>query len=94
MQDHTLLAYAAAERGLGKLEIDAHRLAADLEQNWEVLAEAVQQVMRRHGVADAYDKLKELKMTHEYHEIPGGDHGSVIATGMPDIFAFFSKHSR
>jgi adenylosuccinate lyase len=57
---HTLLAYAAAQRGLGKLEIDAHRLAADLEQNWEVLAEAVQQVMRRHGVADAYDKLKEL----------------------------------
>jgi adenylosuccinate lyase len=57
---HTLLAYAAAERGLGKLEVDAHRLAADLEQNWEVLAEAVQQVMRRHGVADAYDKLKEL----------------------------------
>ncbi len=40
------------------------------------------------------DKLKELNMTHEYHEIPGGDHGSVIATGMPDIFAFFSKHSK
>lgn len=40
------------------------------------------------------DKLKELNMTHEYHEIPGGDHGSVIATGMPDIFAFFSKHTR
>ena len=40
------------------------------------------------------DKLKELKMTHEYHEIPGGDHGSVIASGMPDIFAFFSKHSK
>jgi len=38
------------------------------------------------------DKLKELNMTHEYHEIPGGDHGSVISTGMPDIFAFFSKH--
>src|SRR5207253_9116180 len=35
---HTLLAYAAAERGLGKLEVDARRLAADLEQNWEVLA--------------------------------------------------------
>src|SRR3954464_2784646 len=57
---HTLLAYAAAERGLGKLEVDARRLAADLEQNWEVLAEAVQQVMRPHGVAAAYDKLKEL----------------------------------
>jgi predicted esterase len=40
------------------------------------------------------DKLKELNMTHEYHEIPGGDHGSVISTGMPDIFAFFSKHSK
>jgi predicted esterase len=40
------------------------------------------------------DKLKELNMTYEYHEIPGGDHGSVISTGMPDIFAFFSKHSK
>src|SRR5262245_16624170 len=40
------------------------------------------------------EKLKDLNMTHEYHEIPGGDHGSVIATGMPDIFAFFSKHSK
>jgi adenylosuccinate lyase len=57
---HTLLAYAATERGLAKLQVDARRLAADLEANWEVLAEAVQQVMRRHGVADAYDKLKAL----------------------------------
>jgi predicted esterase len=40
------------------------------------------------------DKLKELNMTYEYHEIPGGDHGSVIATGMPDIFAFFSRHTK
>jgi len=40
------------------------------------------------------DKLKELNMTHEYHEIPGGDHGSVISTGMPDIFAFFRKHAK
>ena len=57
---HTLLAYAAAERGLGKLQVDARRLSADLDGNWEVLAEAVQQVMRRYGVADAYDKLKDL----------------------------------
>src|SRR2546421_3438975 len=57
---HTLLAYAAAERGLGKLQVDTRRLAADLDANWEGLAEAVQQVMRRHGVADAYDKLKDL----------------------------------
>jgi adenylosuccinate lyase len=57
---HTLLAYAACLRGLAKLEADPARLAADLEANWEVLAEAVQQVMRRHGVADAYDKLKAI----------------------------------
>ena len=40
------------------------------------------------------DKLKELDMMHEYHEIAGGDHGSVIADGMPDIFAFFARHSK
>jgi adenylosuccinate lyase len=57
---HTLLAYSACVRGLGKLETDPARLAADLDGNWEVLAEAVQQVMRRHGIADAYDRLKAL----------------------------------
>jgi len=57
---HTLLAYASAQRGLGKLQVDSRRLAADLDANWEVLAEAVQQVMRRHGVADAYEKLKAI----------------------------------
>ncbi len=57
---HTLLAYDACLRGLGKLEADRARLAADLEANWEVLAEPIQQVMRRHGVAGAYEKLKEL----------------------------------
>jgi adenylosuccinate lyase len=57
---HTLLALAACQRGLGKLEADRARLAEDLEANWEVLAEAVQQVMRRHGVPDAYEQLKAL----------------------------------
>src|SRR6266481_2430426 len=57
---HTLLAYASAQRGLGKLQVDGRRLAADLETNWEVLAEAVQQVMRRYGVADAYEQLKAI----------------------------------
>ena len=57
---HTLLAYAACLRGLAKLEADPRRLAEDLEANWEVLAEAVQQVMRRHGVPEAYEKLKAL----------------------------------
>jgi adenylosuccinate lyase len=57
---HTLLAYASCLRGLGKLEADPRRLAADLDANWEVLTEPIQQVMRRHGIADAYDKLKAL----------------------------------
>ncbi len=57
---HTLLAYAACLRGLGKLEADPQRMAADLDANWEVLTEAVQQVMRRHGVPGAYEKLKSL----------------------------------
>src|SRR5882672_10327063 len=57
---HTLLAYASCLRGLAKLEADRKRLGADLDANWEVLGEAVQQVMRRHGVAEAYEKLKAL----------------------------------
>jgi adenylosuccinate lyase len=57
---HTLLAYAACQRGLAKLEADRARLAADLDANWEVLTEAVQQVMRRYGVPEAYEKLKAI----------------------------------
>jgi adenylosuccinate lyase len=57
---HTLLAYAACVRGLGKLEADRGRMAEDLEANWEVLAEPVQQLMRKHGVPEAYEKLKAL----------------------------------
>lgn len=40
------------------------------------------------------DKMKELNMTHQYVETAGGTHGSVMTTGMPDIFAFFAKHSK
>jgi len=57
---HTLIAWNACLRGLGKLEVDAGRLAADLDANWEVLTEAIQQVMRRHGAAGGYEKLKAL----------------------------------
>jgi len=57
---HTLLAYAACQRGLAKLEADRNRLAQDLEANWEVLTEAVQQVMRRYGVPEAYEQLKAI----------------------------------
>ena len=57
---HTLLAYSTCLRGLGKLEADPARLAEDLEANWEVLAEPIQQVMRRYGVPEAYERLKAL----------------------------------
>ena len=40
------------------------------------------------------EKMKELKMTYEYVEVAGGDHGSVLTTGAPDIFAFFAKHTK
>ena len=57
---HTILAWKSCLRGLGKLEVEASRLAADLDSNWEVLAEAIQTVMRRHGVPGAYEQLKAL----------------------------------
>jgi adenylosuccinate lyase len=57
---YSLLAWDACLRGLGKLEIDRPRMAADLEANWEVLAEPIQTVMRRYGVENPYEQLKEL----------------------------------
>jgi len=56
----TLIAYEAALRGIGKLELDEARLAADLDANWEVLAEPIQTVMRRYAVPEPYEKLKAL----------------------------------
>jgi adenylosuccinate lyase len=57
---YSLLAWDACLRGLDKLELDEARLAADLDANWEVLAEPIQTVMRRYGVANPYERLKEL----------------------------------
>jgi adenylosuccinate lyase len=57
---HCLLSYQALRHGLGRLEVDRARLEADLDAHWEVLAEAIQTVLRKHGVADAYEKLKGL----------------------------------
>ena len=57
---HTLLAYDSCLKGLGKLEANHARLAADLDSNWEVLAEPIQTVMRRYAVSGAYEQLKEL----------------------------------
>ncbi len=57
---HTQIALGALRKGLAKLQIDARRLDADLDANWEVLAEAVQTVMRRQGLPNPYEQLKAL----------------------------------
>jgi len=57
---HSLLAYDSCLKGLDKLEADPAKMLADLDANWEVLAEAVQTVMRRHGLPDPYEQLKAL----------------------------------
>jgi adenylosuccinate lyase len=57
---HALLGCTALRQGLGKLAVDPQRMAEDLEANWEVLAEAIQTVMRRYGLPEPYEKLKAL----------------------------------
>ena len=57
---HTLIAIRSTAKGLGKLELNAARLAEDLECNWEVLAEPIQTVMRKVGMDHPYERLKEL----------------------------------
>lgn len=57
---YALLAYDSCLRGLNKLEVNAARLEADLDASWEVLAEPVQTVMRRYGIENPYEQLKEL----------------------------------
>jgi len=62
---HSTIAYQSLLRGIGKLEANPARLQEDLDQNWEVLAEAIQTVMRRYGVDKPYEKLKELTRGHK-----------------------------
>ena len=57
---YTLLGYDSCLRGLNKLEVNPQRLAEDLNKSWEVLAEPIQTVMRRYGIENPYEQLKEL----------------------------------
>ncbi len=57
---HALVAYQSCLKGIGKLEVDAAALAAELDANWEVLAEPIQTVMRRYGIEQPYEQLKAL----------------------------------
>ena len=57
---HGMIAYQSALKGIGKLELNQASIASELDANWEVLGEAVQTVMRRHGIEKPYEKLKAL----------------------------------
>ncbi|RTQ99379.1 adenylosuccinate lyase [Halomonas nitroreducens] len=57
---YAMVAYQASLKGIGKLEANPARLAEDLDNSWEVLAEPIQTVMRRYGIEKPYEKLKEL----------------------------------
>ena len=57
---HSLISYASLCKGIGKLEINESKLTEDLDKAWEVLAEPIQTVMRRYGVENPYEKLKDL----------------------------------
>ncbi|HRZ23007.1 MAG TPA: adenylosuccinate lyase [Candidatus Contendobacter sp.] len=57
---HSLVAYQSCLKGIGKLEVNATALATDLDDNWEVLAEPIQTVMRRYGLEQPYEQLKAL----------------------------------
>jgi len=57
---HATLGWTALRQGLAKLDVDTKRIGADLDANWEVLAEAIQTVMRRYGLPEPYEQLKAL----------------------------------
>ena len=57
---HSVIAYEASLKGISKLELNAQKIAADLDACWEVLAEPIQTVMRRYNIENPYEKLKEL----------------------------------
>ena len=57
---HSIVAYQATLKGISKLEVNAQGLADELDRNWELLAEPIQTVMRRYGIENPYEKLKDL----------------------------------
>ena len=62
---HTLIAFEATLKGLNKLLLNESKFAADLEQNWAVVAEAIQTVLRREGFPKPYEALKGLTRKNE-----------------------------
>jgi adenylosuccinate lyase len=65
---HSVIAYESCIKGIGKLELNTTRTAEDLDNSWEVLAEALQTVMRRYGIEKPYEKLKDLTRDKEVNQ--------------------------
>jgi adenylosuccinate lyase len=65
---YSLIAYDSCSRGINKLELDPARLATDLAQSWEVLAEPIQTIMRKHGIEEPYEKLKAMTRGEQLNE--------------------------
>jgi len=61
---HTIIAFASLNKGIGKLLINEEKIAADLEKNWAVVAEAIQTILRREGYPNPYEVLKDLTRTN------------------------------
>jgi adenylosuccinate lyase len=102
---HSLISYETCQRGLSKLEADAQAMATDLGESWEVLAEAIQTVLRRHGVADAYEQLKTLtrgrtvtrELLHEFIasvDLPKAERERLLALEPSDYIGLASKLAR
>ncbi len=72
---YSLVAYQSLLKGLSKLELNRDRLREDLDNSWEVLAEPIQTIMRRYGIEEPYEKLKELTRGQE---VTAGTFGSFI----------------
>ena len=79
---HCVIAYRALLRGIAKVDVNTQRLAAELDNHWALLAEPIQTVMRRHGVAEPYEKLKTL--TRGQHVTRAILHAFVDGLDIPD----------
>ena len=79
---YSLIAYQATLKGISKLEANVNNMAADLDSNWEVLAEPIQTVMRRYGIEKPYEKLKEL--TRGRRVDAEGMHQFIDTLALPD----------
>ena len=83
MVAYHMIAQKSLIRGLGKLECRTEELAKDVDPSWEVLTEAVQTVMRRHGIVDSYEQLKQLSRGHSVDQVTL--HAFIRQSEIPDV---------